>query len=265
VPTSQLDRFYARVRNEFLRFNDLRAPTQPAAFWSLLLVFASSLALPLMVFLMLPETAETALRLAYAIYSGASAFLIIPTCALFLRRYSDIEYLANLVSRLSDFQKRNQIRRRLFVIFIWLMFTSTLIVAFWLNSLITWLVLLTLSLVPSSTRPLLQPKNTTMATPPSFSGRPSPRNLPGPQVSTPPNPPSANAAFRASLPTPSKALFSRVGFWLAVVIGLLTMLTWLFPNLTRDFDDRIAPILPTASVAEKTALTETTLDLEILE
>lgn len=236
MSSSRSDRIYSNLRNEFLRFNDLKPSTKPLPFWILFLAFSAALIVPLIISNLIPESAEFGVRLFGAIYLAANAFLVIPGTALFLRRYSDLLIFQRLIQRLQDFQRRNLIGAKVAKVVGWMLVAGIVLFAAWVNSGITALALIVLAAFPSANKQLEQPKSKVMPSAPRLPtlGRPGPPvSSVLPAAFSAPNP---TAAYRSDLVAPSKDLISRVGFWISSVFALLVFLLAMFPNALSNLE-----------------------------
>jgi hypothetical protein len=236
MSSSRSDRIYSNLKNEFLRFNDLKPSTKPLPFWILFLAFSTALIVPLIISNLLPESAEFGVRLFGAIYLGVNAFLAIPGTALFLRRYSDLLIFQRLIQRLHDFQRRNLIGAKAAKVAGWMLVAGIVLLAAWVNSGITALALIVLAAFPSSSKSLEQPKSKVMQSAPSLPTLARPGTTVSPVPPSAFSPPNPTAAYRSDLIAPSKNLISRVGFWLSAVFALLVFLLAMFPNALRNLE-----------------------------
>lgn len=236
MSSSRSDRIYSNLRNEFLRFNDLKPSTKPLPFWILFLAFSAALVVPLIFANLLPESAKFGVRLFGAIYLAASAFLVIPGTALFLRRYSDLLIFQRLIKRLEDFQWRNLIGAKVAKFAGWMLVVAIVLFAAWVNSGVTALALILLAAFPSANKQLEQPRSKLMPSAPSLPtlARSGPPVSPVPSAAfSAPNP---TAAYRSDLVAPSKDLTSRVGFWVSSVFALLIFFLAMFPNALSNLE-----------------------------
>jgi hypothetical protein len=236
MSSNRSDRIYSNLRNEFLRFNDLKPSTKPLPFWILFVAFSAALLVPLIISNLLPESADLAVRLFAAAYLALSAFLLIPGTALFLRRYADLSIFQTLLQRFADFQRRNLIGARVAKIAGWLLLGSIVLLAAWVNAGITALALIILAAFPTSSAPLEQPKSKVMPSAPTLPtlNRPSQSVLPLTAAAfAAPNP---TAAYRSDLVSPSKDLTSRAGFWLSLALAILVFFFSMFPNALSNLE-----------------------------
>lgn len=261
MSSNRSDRIYSNLRNEFLRFNDLKPSSKPLPFWILFLAFSAALLVPLIISNLLPESADLAVRIFAATYLAFSAFLLIPGTALFLRRYADLSIFQTLLQRFADFQRRNLIGARVAKIAGWLLLGSIVLFAAWVNAGITALALIILAAFPTSSAPLEQPKSKVMPSAPTLPMlnqpiQPVPPLTPATFVA--PNP---TAAYRAELVSPSKELTSRAGFWVSLAFALIAFFMVMFPNVMNYFE---API-PLDGLEETVSPSPSTLPEEMPE
>lgn len=236
MAASRADRIYSNLKNEFLRFNDLTPATNPMPFWTLFSVYALVQVSLLLIANLLPASMPWAVNFFEAAYLAVNAFLIIPASALFLRRYSDIGLVQNAISRLSDFQKRNLMGARLLRAAVTVFLVGAILLFAWVNSGLTALALLVLAAFPSASQKLEQPKTAVMQPAPTLSVLRPPSLSSSPPTAPKAIHPNVTAAFRSDLHEPSKQLVSRIGFWLSLVLALVTFLLALFPSALSDLE-----------------------------
>lgn len=236
------DRLFSNLKNEFLRFNDLKPGSAPFPFWTLIGAYCLVLLILEIVGQWASIQSDMVGRVIFTLGDATAAFLVIPTAALFLRRYSDTGVIRSLMDRLLAFQKRNLIPARVVSAFLWLVGVIILLASWALNRFLAMAVLLLLAAIPSVNKSTLAPKSEVVPNRPSLpslttvNGSSSP---PGKSATISPAenfiPPSSAARLRAQLVKPSKSLLSRVGFWLSLVmVGLSILGAWLpstFENL----------------------------------
>ena len=232
------DRLLSNLKNEFLRFNDLSPSSAPYPFWTLAGAFLAVLLTAEILGTWGSAQFDLVGKLLLSLGDAAAAFLAIPFAALLLRRYSDIGLVRSLRARFESFNERNLIGARLAAILFWLVFGIALVAAYSLNNVVTTVSLLLFAAMPSAPDSILPPKAEIL---PQRPVRPSLPSLAGGLNSSPtgisfPNfiPPTSAALIRAELIKPSKTLLSRVGFWIAVVLALSSLLLTWFPSAIEN-------------------------------
>lgn len=266
--TSRGDRFVSNVKNEFLRFNDLKPGTSPIAYWSLLLTYAIGLLVLLLLNNLVPTNFGLISELPGALFLAALAFLLIPASALALRRISETHFAQRLLDRISNFQTRNLLGAKLIRALAWILLGLLVFVCLvWINPWLTLAAILILTAIPAAGAKVDLPRATLPNQPPTPPSGPSaqrPPSLPtlnnSAVAAAPPQTlgaPTAQARLRAGLPKPSKPLFSRVGFWLSVALALLIVLFYLFPSMAQRIDIPTLDFEPTATVSESPAAAPT--------